>query len=684
MSENKNNTDQTNEDEQKLIEDSEIHPALEPQAPASFILNQSMQDFDQTIFTTTTTTPTSTPMGTTTTVSSTSTNTTTTSTTTPGPSPIQNPFYPVLSGPTITNPFNPILSGPTTTTSTTSIKPAHTTSFRKLNNAIMTPPLNLNTCNFIDPSNLTSVLNNVKQHFRTICNDVIAYMSKSKIIVTQDPETFIPWNNSIKTLFLSVGLDSVNKMNKWNNIFSTHESFRVLTNNTRKGNAYREVFEKLVNDEYVQILDKFSQVQLFIIYRAFMDVFINLERKLFSVIVSTIGSDLQYMVSDFVNLNDTLLLYCKITKWHIRSNAVTLQERVNTLNSSEKYVLKDPIMDPGVLSEILQRESKLINELGGSDELMITMKALCILFRKGINHTIEGRDLYKSTFEKIDSSGETYNYQRIRHRIEEEYRDYILPKLQQIRNNKAYVSQTSDNFDTKEMTKEIEAHSVATNPNKKTSDGIKYGLCFEYVRKGKCPKGSSCKYVHSDELKSMIAQHLFNSDNSSNIEETLDGPYSNENYNHAHYSNSVHHPSDNQNYDYYNTDSGYHQHFYEPTRDEQSYYASRSNWRPSRGRGGKGKGNQRPFPRRNFNSYGRGGKGGKSGGKGKGNNNQRFANSSWEQIVPPTPLTAADARVMELNQNTGINYHSNGNSYNYDFNNFQTDNETPYYDDDYY
>jgi len=471
-------------------------------------------------------------------------------------------------------------------------------------------------------------------------------------------------------------------MNKWSNLFGDDQSLNIMTNKARQGNPYKDLYLSFARNEHVRVLESYTAIHLFIMYRSFMDLFINLERKLFGAIMPTIGSDLSHLTSNhFTNLNDTLSLYCKITRWHIRANAVTLQERINVLNSSDNFLLKDAITDPGVLSERLQKEAKLINDLGGTEDgLSITEKNLCILFRKGINSTVEGRESYKSTFEKIDSHGETYIFQRIKLEIDQEYRDFVLPKLQQVRSGKAFLSNIDDGSN---ATNES-ANSSSQNENKKTTDGIKYGLCFDFIRKGHCERGKLCKYTHSDEIKGMIAHGI----NAS-----------------AHYSSNTWEPSWTYDESANMTSNQYdheEQSYYD---DEQSHYiANRSTWRPMRGRGkgGKGKGRRTNYPSypSRYPHFGKGGKGGKGKGKGKGTN--RFSSSTWEHVVPPpTEISATEARILELdseqnydpdvvyaNAVTQSSQPSERDGYNYDFNEYPNYNNSHihnnYYDNDTY
>jgi hypothetical protein len=503
-------------------------------------------------------------------------------------------------------------------------------------------------------------LTNIRQNFRNMLHDITAFSNRTdKAMITSKPESFTPWDNSLKNLFLSVGLDSLNKINKWDNLFKTESSLKILSNKTRQGLSYQQLAIKIAKDEYIPISNQLSQIKLFVIYRTFLDVYTQLERKLFVALTLTIGPELEHLKEEYKNSNDTLSLYCRITNWHIRSNAVTLQERINILSHSEDFVLLDPITDPGVLSEKLLKETKLINRLGGTVE-SITEKMLCIMLRRGINHTVEGRSVYKSTFEKIDEKGESYIFSKIKSRIDVEYRDHVLPGLLQKRTGKAYhtnVNNVPTNLiEEKEPINESANAADNTISNKKTNDGINYGLCFDFVRTGKCERGSSCKYKHSEEIKSMVAHSMDTS-----------------NWNNNSYYD-----------DYYKYDHGP-SYFFDDY--EQSHYTNNSNWQPTRGKGkgrkGKGKYSNTSRPRFPFRQHK---------GKGKGKRlNQRFPNSTWENIAVPsgTPaITAADARVMELNNERSNENETANSAYdNYDYNQYQNDynnsNEYPY-DDDYY
>jgi hypothetical protein len=490
---------------------------------------------------------------------------------------------------------------------------------------------------------------------------------------------------------MTVGLDSINSMNKWSNLFGDTQSFNIMTNKARQGNPYKTFFCKFAKNEHVDVLDKYTSIHLFVMYRSFMDLFINLERKLFGAIMPTIGSDLTHLTPNrFTNLNDTLSLYCAVTRWHIRSNAVTLQERINVLNSSDNFLLKDPITDPGVLSDKLQKEVNLINDLGGTDDgVSITQKSLCILFRKGINSTVEGRELYKSVFEKIDSKGDTYIFQRLKLEVDHEYRDFVLPKLIQMRSGKAFMSNIHDDT-TSSSSKQIEflseeANSTSQKENKQTSDGIQYGLCFDFIRKGHCARGKQCKYSHSEEIKGMVAESInANAHFTSNSWSQPQTRSWSQPHTQAHYSNTWSY-DDNTPHDPFEPE-----HEYSYFDDEQSHFvANRSNWRPTRGRGrgGKGKGRYPSHPNR-YRHFGKGSKG-----KGKGKGNNRFPNSTWEQVVPSaSSISATEARILELNHDQHEHYtvHANtarassSDNYNYDFNEYQNDNYDDYYDNDTY
>jgi hypothetical protein len=455
----------------------------------------------------------------------------------------------------------------------------------------------------------------LNQQFSIIAREISTYSSKTVVKITSKPESLIPWTRFIDTLLLSVGLESMVLLNKWDIRFSSWKGLKELSLVSRKSNLYDTITLALLQGKAMQVnKPEITQNQVFVFYRVVMELYPELERKLYAFIMQTVDDDLHHITNKFFNFNDSLHLYCNIAQYHIRSTAIGLQEREEKIHSDPSFLIHDPSHDPGIVAAKLNKEIELINKLSAGT-MEITERTKCVLFRKAINNTPLGRKLYATTFNSLDDKKSSGNFIKLKQAIQDTYRDFVIPTLKQKKSGNAYKASTDSDFSrSNDEHNDDELANPANHRNgqkkKLNNDGIEYGLCFDFMKTGKCDRGSTCRYEHADR-KNMVKSMFANMDILPSFEADHDDEWD-------------YIPDTSDHYDYTSETPG----------DESGNYANRQrsrNFRPRRG----GKGGNRG---RSFGNRSKGGKGkGKSrrpyqnnfqNGKGKGGKGRRFSRNS--------------------------------------------------------
>ena len=553
------------------------------------------------------------------------------------------------------NVFNlPNTNTNTNTTTTTTTTTSGTNSNNNNNVTSLNPNFNQN-----------SERSMLQSQFSIMTREISMYSGKILQKISTNPDSLIPWGKYVDTLLLSLGLESMILLNKWDKRFASKKGLKQMDKLARNGALLEAVKDGLKKGQHL-VLNRpnVTQEQIYVFYRAFMDLYPDLERKLFAFFILTVDEDLQHLQNQFFNNHDSLLLYCSISTYHIRSTAIGLQEREQKLHSDSKFLIQNPSEDPGIVASKLIKEITLINKLSGEIP-SITERTKCVLFRKALNHTSDGRKFYANTFSTLDEKQISDKFYKVKQAIQDTYRDFVLPSIKQKKsgtafNTNIYDSTENINLNTRSPPNSVEEFANPANhrneQKKKLNDeGIEYGLCFDFMKTGKCERGSQCRYEHADRksIKSMFADIDLNSNH------------------HDHYDSTYYEDSYDQN-DYTS----------EPSYDEYSHYANRQqsrNFRPRRG--GKGGNRGRSFSKGGKGSKGKGGKPSRFSGypSGKGGkrrqpsrtNQPRRPGLNWENTTSSTG-TALSSRLSELANDVEVSSHETNDNYH-------NDNEHHYY-----
>jgi hypothetical protein len=191
----------------------------------------------------------------------------------------------------------------------------------------------------------------LQSQFSIMTREISIYSGKILQKISTNPDSLIPWGKYVDTLLLSLGLESMILLNKWDKRFASKKGLKQMDKLARNGKLLEAVKDGLKKGQHLVLNRKnVTQEQIYVFYRAFMDLYPDLERKLFAFFKLTVDEDLQHLQNQFFNNHDSLLLYCSIATYHIRSTAIGLQEREQKLHSDSKFLIQNPSEDPGIVA----------------------------------------------------------------------------------------------------------------------------------------------------------------------------------------------------------------------------------------------------------------------------------------------------------------------------------------------